>query len=81
MNSKGVTVYLRLHECSLASRLENARIVRPLIRGLEKEELQAFIRKKLDEREPYYNQAHCVIKGESVKPDHIIVLVFGNTEP
>ncbi|MFN2394901.1 MAG: shikimate kinase [Bacteroidales bacterium] len=81
MNSKGVTVYLRMHECSLASRLKNGRIVRPLIRGLEKEELVTFIRKKLDEREPYYNKAHCVIKGESVKPDHIIALVFGNTQP
>ncbi len=81
MNSKGVTVYLRMHECSLTSRLEKARIVRPLIQGLETEELRTYIRKKLDEREPYYNQAHCIIKGESVKPDHIIALVFGNTNP
>ncbi len=78
MNSKGITVYLRMHECSLATRLEKARTVRPLIEGLQPEELRKYIRQKLDEREPFYNQAHCIIKGESVKPDHIISLVFGN---
>jgi len=80
MNEKGVTVYLRMHECSLACRLEKARAVRPLIENLEASQLREFIRLKLDEREPFYNQAHCIIKGESVKPDHIISLVFGNSE-
>jgi shikimate kinase len=80
MNTKGVTVYLRMHECSLACRLEKARAVRPLIEGLQPEELRKYIRRKLDEREPFYNQAHCIIKGESVKPDHIISLVFGNSD-
>ncbi|MBW6480960.1 MAG: AAA family ATPase [Bacteroidales bacterium] len=80
MNEKGVTVYLRMHECSLACRLEKARAVRPLIEGLQLEELRKYIRQKLDEREPFYNKAHCIIKGENVKPDHIISLVFGNSD-
>ncbi len=80
MNEKGVTVYLRMHESSLACRLEKARAVRPLIENVEIDQLPEFIRQKLDEREPFYNQAHCIIKGESVKPDHIISLVFGNND-
>ncbi len=80
MNEKGVTVYLRMHECSLASRLEKARADRPLLKNIETAQLPEFIRQKLDEREPFYNQAHCIIKGESVKPDHIISLIFGNND-
>ena len=81
MNEKGVTVYLKMHELSLVSRLENARVVRPLVKNLTADELLIFIRKKLEEREPFYSQAHCIIKGESVKSDHVITLVFGNNWP
>jgi shikimate kinase len=73
----GVSVYLRMSHLSLAHRLENAFVKRPLVENLYGEELVNFIEKKLREREPYYLRAHCVIKGETVKPDHIISLVFG----
>lgn len=77
INAKGVSVYLRMSPSSLVCRLATARAVRPLIQNLEPAQLQDYIEKKLQEREPYYLQAHCIIKGESVKPDHVIALVFG----
>lgn len=77
MLANGTTVYLRMSIESLTHRLENARRERPLIRGLSGDALQAFIAAKLDERERYYERAHCIIKGETVKTDHVISLVFG----
>lgn len=77
MNAEGVTVYLRLSPLSIAHRLEQAKRVRPLVKGLNGDELLAFVKSKLEEREKWYLQSHCVIKGETVKPDHVISLVFG----
>lgn len=75
--ANGKSVYLRMSHLSLAHRLENAFTRRPLLEDLKGESLQQYIAQKLQEREPYYLKAHCVIKGETVKPDHIISLVFG----
>ncbi len=77
MNSEGVTVYLRMSAVSIKHRLELARRVRPLVKGLTGDALLEFVRKKLTEREQWYLKSHCVIKGETVKPDHVISLVFG----
>jgi len=36
-----------------------------------------IVKTRLKERENYYLQAHCIIKGETVKPDQVISLLFG----
>lgn len=77
MNGQGVTVYLKMSPVSLTHRLENSRRQRPVIKGHKGKDLFQLIRKKLDEREPVYMRSHCIIKGESAKPDQIISLVFG----
>ena len=77
MNAEGVTVYLRMSPLSITHRLENAKKIRPLVLNRKGEELQAFIKKTLADREAYYLQSHCIIKGETVKPDQVIALVFG----
>lgn len=77
MKSEGVTVYLRMSPLSIAHRLEHAKRQRPLVNDLKGEELLELVRNKLAEREEYYMQSHCVIKGETVKPDQVIALVFG----
>lgn len=79
MNTIGTTVYLKMSPSSLASRLENARHVRPLIKNLTPGLLPDFIQERLKEREPWYSRASCIIKGENVKPDHVISLVFGGS--
>ncbi len=77
----GVSVYLRMAESSLAHRLEHARVPRPLVKGLKGPALLQEITRRLAEREPWYLQAHCIIKGETVRPDHVIALVFGEGNP
>ncbi|HAJ98488.1 MAG TPA: shikimate kinase [Bacteroidales bacterium] len=77
INATGVSVYLSLSVKTLASRLESSYKKRPLIENFSNTQLDAFIEKKLEEREPIYLQAQCIVKGETVKANHIIALVFG----
>ncbi len=77
MSENGVVVYLKMSVQSLVSRLESAQKKRPLIEGLGGDGLREFVSQRLQTREIYYNQAHCIIKGESAKPASIISLVFG----
>lgn len=77
MKEHGVSVYLRMSVQSLVYRLENARVKRPLLEGLEGDDLLREISDRLAEREKWYLQANCVIKGETAKPAHIVALVFG----
>ncbi len=78
MNRVGITVYIKPDTATLASRLENARYFRPLIASLTHDELLNHINERLTAREPYYNQAKCIIKGNNIKPEHVIRLVFGD---
>lgn len=78
INEHGVSVYLRMSPASLAFRLEHAQISRPLIKEYSGEALLQYIEEKLKEREQCYMQARCIIKGETVKVDQIVSLVFGH---
>ncbi len=61
MNSLGDTVYLKASPEVLAAHLRMARVERPLIKGKTNEELLAYIRESLREREPYYSQAKHIL--------------------
>ena len=78
INNNGVSVYLRMSPKSLAWRMENTHKKRPLIANLQGERLLQFVESKLAEREQFYMQAHCIVKGETVKVEHVVVLVFGS---
>ena len=62
INSVGQSFYLRRTAEQIASRLSpHGRQKRPKLRGLNDEELVAFMRENMAEREPYYMQAtHCI---------------------
>lgn len=62
MNEIGECVYLRRTAEQIASRLSpHGRQKRPKLRGLNDEELVAFMTTNMAEREPFYSQArHCV---------------------
>lgn len=62
MNAHGITIYLRLSSGMLANRLTNAKSTRPLLRDVE--DLEGFIRKKLNEREPFYRQSQHLVTGK-----------------
>lgn len=57
MNSKGITVYLKVPVERLFIRLSIAHRQRPLIKDKNDEELRAFIAEQLAKREPHYSKA------------------------
>lgn len=59
MKEHGTVIYLELDKKTLYNRLRQSDMnERPLLKGLDDEGLQQFIHDKLQERLPYYTQAH-----------------------
>ena len=71
MNETGKTVYLSLEPKALANRLENAKVQRPLIKGLSGEELVNFIKLKLGSREPFYHEAQFIVSGTDLTAERL----------
>jgi shikimate kinase len=73
IHQKGISLYLSCPVPVLASRLQNAKTVRPLIESIKDDEilLNSFITKNLAERECYYNQADLIIEGANLNAKKI----------
>ncbi len=80
MLKHGKTIYIRMDPASLADRIENSHKKRPLVDHLKGDALISTIKEKLALREPYYMKADCIVKGESLKPKHVISLLFGEND-
>jgi len=63
MNNSGVTVYLEMTPGQLSARLSGSAGVRPLVSGMEGDDLLNYISKTLSEREKYYKKAIITVKG------------------
>jgi shikimate kinase len=72
MNDHGVTIYLKLDPVSLIHRLQASRKVRPLLKGKSETEITDYVIAKLTEREPFYNKADIIVKGESLKMKNLL---------
>jgi len=72
MKKSGLVVYIQMAVKSLADRLSNAKRVRPILKDLSGEDLNAFIEKQLTEREVFYKQATITVKGESINMDALV---------
>ena len=72
MLSTGLTVYLKLTPAQLMNRLEFSKTERPLISGIDKDDLQGYIEQTLQGREKYYNRALVII--EDSEPDINLLL-------
>lgn len=60
INRNGVSIYFKLDPKSLARRLEEAKVKRPLLKDKTSEELEAFVTRHLAEREAKYQEAQIV---------------------
>jgi shikimate kinase len=67
MNENGITVYLEMTPPQLVSRLHN-REKRPLLKGMDDEQLLAFIIDKLEERNVFYRQSKLSINSFDLDP-------------
>ena len=77
MNDLGATIYLRRTAKQIASRLcPHGRQKRPKLRGLNDEELVAFMTANMAEREPYYSQAKCIVECAERSDAEIIDIIL-----
>ena len=70
MNANGKTVYLQMEPNALLARLHN-RQKRPLIADMDDEQLLAFIKQKLTERDPFYAQAQLIINAFDLSAEEL----------
>ncbi|MBN1338425.1 MAG: AAA family ATPase [Bacteroidales bacterium] len=70
INSTGISVYIEMSVEALAARLRNARKKRPLI-GQSEEELEDFIREKLEKRKTFYEKARLRVDGIDINIDSL----------
>jgi len=76
INENGISLYLKMTPKSLWDRLSKSDIKkRPILKGLTGASLLQFIETKLDEREPFYNQAHIVFDKLDRNLEEIINLI------
>lgn len=66
MKSNGIVIYLEAAPNLLVSRLRGEMAHRPLIAGMEDEELHSFIQQKLEERSSFYEKSHIIYEQSTV---------------
>ena len=70
MDEKGITVFLDTPIEIILERLRAESDSRPLIKNMEAKLLEGFIKAKIEERRPFYEQANFIVKEETT--DHVI---------
>ena len=64
MNTNGLTVYLQTPTEVIMKNLERGIAKRPLLNGLSKKELNAFVKNKIAEREAFYQNVHIIYERQ-----------------
>ncbi len=70
MNKNGTTIYLKVSAGELAKRVALTKHTRPVLKGRSGKELENFISKNLQERDPYYKQASIIFDAEVMLTDN-----------
>ncbi|MFA6517496.1 MAG: shikimate kinase [Bacteroidia bacterium] len=61
INTHGISIYLEANSAFLKQRLLQGKRQRPLMAGVTEDEMEGKIKKLLNDREPFYKQAHYTI--------------------
>lgn len=67
MNSRGLTICLQASENVIADRIIAAGNKRPLMAGKSKEEIIETLRRHMEVRKPFYDQAAIIISGDRLE--------------
>lgn len=77
MNQIGTSVYLRRTAKQIASRLSpHGRYKRPKLRGLNDEELVAFMTTNMAEREPFYSRATVTLDCQEMSDERLVEAII-----
>lgn len=66
MKENGLTIYLDTPLSVLKERLINEKMHRPLIKQLDDQSIEDFIKNSIQKRKKYYNQADIILSTESI---------------
>lgn len=73
MNEEGITLYLRRSAAQILKRLSPYGIRRrPRLRGLQGAELEEFMRRDIEHREPIYGRARMVVDCDAMSDDEVV---------
>jgi shikimate kinase len=75
MNANGITIYLQASPKFLADRLMKSKKPRPLLKGMNQVQLSDFIASKLEERQPFYEQAKIIAPLPQTKLKGLLEMV------
>lgn len=67
MNRKGLTIYLNRSKASVIERLEKGQHKRPLLTGLNRQQLEDFYDERLKARAPFYEKAKLFVGDAGVE--------------
>jgi shikimate kinase len=72
VKANGLVIYLQTNESALRQRLMGSKNQRPLLKGMNEEEVLKFIKNKISEREKFYEQAHIKVNGLNLNTAKLI---------
>lgn len=75
MLNSGLTIYIRMTPASLKKRLEGSSEGRPLLKEIDRKDLQGYIASKLAEREKWYSRAEIIIDGVNNNLSELLSLI------
>ena len=76
IQENGISIYLKMPAQALLNRLNNAKIERPLLKGMGDNEKMEFIQQQLGERERYYLRAHLIFNAFNPNIDLLQELIY-----
>lgn len=76
MNKSGTSVWINTPIEVLFDRLTQGKEERPLLKGLQDDQLRGFIIKKFSDRKIYYEQASVIVEDENKSIEKIVEKIF-----
>lgn len=77
IQENGISVYLKMTAAALLQRLQNAKVQRPLLKGMGENELMEFIQQQLGERERFYLRTHLIFNALNADADMLLAQIRG----
>jgi shikimate kinase len=75
MNAQGLTIWLDEPIDTLLKRLTPEKTHRPLISKMSDKKMKTFLQEKRAERDPYYNKAKHILRGETINEQHLLSII------
>jgi shikimate kinase len=78
VKKNGTLIYIDLPPKVLAERIKNGKTKRPLLQNVAAQDMLDFVERKLEERKKFYNQAHIIVNGLNLTPQHLYQIIIGS---